>query len=85
MIFSLNQILSGNLQFVQLRNKMIERIKGLSKSLGAVETFHLFSEDLGLVVWEQLEWSYKGMFNGMERKKKQNTENKSLLDRHDLR
>ena len=51
-IFSLNQILSGNLQVMQLRNKMIRRFKGLSKSLGAVETFHLFSEDLGYVVWE---------------------------------
>ena len=49
------------------------------------QTFHLFSEDLGQVVWEQLEWSYKGMFNGMERQKNQNTENKSLLYCHDLR
>ena len=58
---------------------MIERFKGLSKSLGAVETFYLFSEDLYYAVWEQLEWSYKGTFNCMERKKNQHTEKKVCL------
>jgi hypothetical protein len=44
--FSHNQILSGNLPVVQLRNKMIEQFKVLFKSFSAVETFYLFSKDL---------------------------------------
>ena len=63
---------------------MIERFKVLFKSFGAVENFYLFSEDLCQAGWEQLEWSYKGMFNGMEKKNQLSEKKKSLLDSHDL-
>ena len=45
-LYSISQQRKFFENFKDFLTTMIERFKGLSKSLGAVETFYLFSEDL---------------------------------------